>query len=193
MSRIFVLFGLLLISFATVTAQTTSKLYLSAGVGVVPTYFKDGGSINVPPVSLNVAYKATEKFSVSAFAAYSSTTSPQLKYNDGSANIFNSQMLIVGIRPAVHFVNLEKWDVYGGFSFAYNVPMVDVQNTPSDEPLYGDNKPDTPTPSFYREAENNFTYSGFVGATYFVKNNIGIFGEVGYGISLLNLGVTYKL
>ncbi|KAA3641791.1 MAG: hypothetical protein DWQ02_00010 [Bacteroidetes bacterium] len=193
MSRIFVLFGLLLISLATVTAQSTSKLHLSAGVGVVPTYFKDGGSINVPPVSLNMAFKATEKFSISAFAAYSSSTSPLIKYNDGSSNIFNNQMLIVGIRPAVHFVNLDKWDVYGGFSFAYNVPFVDVDNTPSDEPLYGDNKPDTPTPSFYREAQNNFTYSGFVGATYFVKNNLGIFGEVGYGISLLNLGVTYKL
>jgi hypothetical protein len=193
MSRIFVLFGLLLISFATINAQSSSKIHLSAGVGVVPTFFKDGGSMNVPPVSLNLAFKATEKFSISAFSAYSSSTSPQIKYNDGSANIFNNQMLVVGIRPAVHFVNLDKWDVYGGFSLAYNIPIVNVDNTPADEPIYGDNKQDTPTPSFYREAQNNFTYTGFVGATYFVKNNVGIFGEVGYGISLLNFGVTYKL
>lgn len=193
MSRIFVLFGLLLISFATVNAQSTSKLQLSAGVGVVPTFFKDGGSINVPPVSLTLGYKLAEKFSLSAFASYSSTTSSLIKYNDGSSNTFHNQMLVVGIRPAVHFVNLDKWDVYGGFSLAYNVPIVGVDNTPSDEPLFGDNKPDTPVPSFYREAQNNFTYSGFVGATYFVKSNLGIFGEVGYGISLLNLGVTYKL
>lgn len=193
MSRFFVLFGLVLISFSTLSAQSSSKFQLGVGVGVVPTFFKDDVSTVVPPLSLNMAYRMSEKFSLSAFASYSSTTSALLKYNDGSTNVFHNEMLIVGVRPAVHFVNLDKWDVYGGFSFAYNVPIVQVDNTPSDEPLYGDNKPDTPTPSFYREAENNFTYSGFVGATYYVKKNLGIFGEVGYGISLLNIGVNYKL
>ncbi len=193
MSRFFVLFGLILISIATVNAQSSSKLQLSAGVGVVPTFFKDQVTTNVPPISLTLGYKVAEKFSLSAFASYSSTTSATIKYNDGSTNVFTNDMLMIGIRPAVHFVNLDKWDVYGGFSLAYNVPMVNVDNTPSDEPLYGDDKPNTPTPSFYREAENNFTYSGFVGASYLVKKNFGIFGEVGYGISLLNVGVTYKL
>jgi hypothetical protein len=37
------------------------------------------------------------------------------------------------------------------------------------------------------------SFSGFVGASYFFNKKIGAFGELGYGISLLNFGVTYRL
>lgn len=195
MSRFFVLFGLLVISFSAVTAQNTQikvgDSQVSAGIGLVPTFVGDKGDVIVPPISLNYTYQVSGKFSLGAFASYSSTTSPLIKYNDGSTNVFETKLLMVGIRPAVHFLNMENWDIYGGFSFGYNIPMIDVNSNTPEGPKTGDDV--GPTPTFYREAENNFSYSGFIGATYFVKKNLGIYGEIGYGISLLNIGVAYKL
>ena len=194
MSRFFVLFGLLLLSFSAATAQNTQikvgDSQVSAGIGLIPTFIGDNGKTIVPPLSVRYAYQVSEKFSLGAFASYSSTSSALIKNNDGSTNLFNTEMLMIGVRPAVHFLNLKNWDGYGGFSFGYNIPMVDVATT-TPEPQTGDDFKATPT--FYREAKNNFSYSGFIGATYFVKKNIGVYGEVGYGISLLNLGVTIKL
>ncbi|WP_288882159.1 hypothetical protein [Pedobacter panaciterrae] len=36
-------------------------------------------------------------------------------------------------------------------------------------------------------------FGGHLGARYWLAEKIGIFGELGYGVGLLNLGVAFKL
>lgn len=44
------------------------------------------------------------------------------------------------------------------------------------------------------EVNNNvLIYSVFIGVIYYFKSNLGFFGEVGYGNSLLNVGVSFCL
>jgi hypothetical protein len=42
-------------------------------------------------------------------------------------------------------------------------------------------------------AGGGFTYNVFVGGRYYFTDNIGAFAELGYGISILNLGLCVKL
>ena len=191
MSRIIIVLSLLMVSANLITAQSTEiksgDLQLSAGIGLIPTYAADGGHINVPPLSAKLTYQVSEKFSLGAYAAFSSTTSQQLNYPDGSSRVFDSKQLMVGARAAAHINRFKNWDIYGGLMLGYSMPTVDQ------EVFYpGENDRDDLQPSFSRPAKDKLLYSGFVGATYFFSPKLGAYGEVGYGISLINLGINYK-
>ncbi|GJM34434.1 MAG: hypothetical protein DHS20C18_34350 [Saprospiraceae bacterium] len=194
MSRIIFVLSILLFSANLINAQSKEiravkkgDLQLSAGIGIIPTYAADGGHINVPPVSAKLTYQLSEKFSLGAYAAFSSTTSQQLNYPDGSTRVYDSKQLIFGTRAAAHINRFKNWDVYGGLMLGYSIPTVDQI---TQYPIENDR--DDELPSFSRPAESKFLYSGFIGATYFFSPQLGVYGEVGYGISLLNLGVNYK-
>jgi hypothetical protein len=36
-------------------------------------------------------------------------------------------------------------------------------------------------------------YSAFVGGTFYMLDQVGVFAEVGYGVSLLNAGLAFRL
>ncbi len=108
--------------------------------------------------------------------------------NDYSSGFYYEQKwryTIIGARAAWHLqeidgLNLTKWDLYGGVMIGFNA----VSYT------YTDNDP-------------NFNYSGnsygngigwstFLGARYFLTDNLALQGELGYGIAYLNLGIALK-
>lgn len=193
MTRLIAFFGLLILSATAMNAQNIrikkGDVQVSAGIGLLPTFLADHGHVNVPPVSLRAGLFVSDKFSVEAYTAFSSTQTAVQTYNDNSVNQTKNDFLILGTRAAVHSFKFKNWDIYGGLMVGYNVPMVKTTTSYSEGPV----KEGDLTPSFHREATNNFTYSGFVGATYFLEKNLGITGEVGYGISIINVGVAYKL
>lgn len=191
MSRFIIAISILFTCANLINAQSkelkSGDLQLGLGIGLIPTYAADGGHVNVPPVSAKLTYQFNQKFSLGGFVAYSSTTSQKKNYPDGTTRTYDSEQLMFGIRPAVHVNRFKSWDVYGGFMLGYSVPTVNEDiNYPAET-----NRDDL-QPTFSRPAENKFLYSGFIGATYYLSPNLGINGEVGYGISLLNLGINYK-
>ncbi len=193
MTRLIAFFGLLILSATSMNAQNIrikkGDIQISASVGLLPTFLADKGHTNIPPLSLKAAFFVSDKFSVEAYTAFSSTETGVQTYPDHSVNQTKNDFLLVGSRGAVHTFKFKNWDIYGGLMLGYNIPMVKTTTTYPEGPI----KEGELTPSFHREAKNNFTYSGFVGATYFVKKNLGITGEVGYGISIINVGISYKL
>ncbi len=87
---------------------------------------------------------------------------------------------VIGARGAYHyngFEDLPELDLYGGVMLAYNIvkythdgPGADLANN------YG----------------SGLGFSGFIGGRWFFSDNFGAFAELGYGVSVLNIGVTYK-
>ena len=41
-------------------------------------------------------------------------------------------------------------------------------------------------------SNGGFKYSGYVGIKYMMTKHLGLFGEIGYGASIINLGLTSK-
>lgn len=163
-------------------------IMISAGIGVVPTYFLDDAETVVPPLSLRLGYRISPMFSVSAFGGYSSYNSGEILNPNESTSTYANESIIVGIQPAIHTTFFDNWDIYGGFLLGYNIPMVESTTNYSEDQVI-----DEVQPSFSRPAENTTTFSGFLGASYYFRKNAGVFAEVGYGISLLNVGVNIKL
>jgi hypothetical protein len=180
-------FAFTTISQAQITRFEKGDLDISAGVGLIPTFAADGGNTLVPPLSLRLDYRPAENFSIGAYAAFSSTETKYFDLPDDNLSQWQNDFFIVGLRGAAHGSRFENWDIYGGFMVGYNIASV------SNDVIAEEETKSEEGPSFRRPAENNFTFSGFVGATYFPKKNLGIFGELGYCISILNFGVTYKI
>jgi hypothetical protein len=198
MSKFALVFALLIACLPGAYAQqpTFAKgdIELSAGIGLLPTFVKDDGNTLVPPVTLRAGYRFSSNFSLSAFAAYSATETAELARTTGVVEQFQNDFLIFGLRPTVHATSFKNWDIYGGFAIGYVVPTVertvisepvDTRNVVVDEVQY--------ETSFTRDATNELLFSGFIGANYYFRKKTAVFAEVGYGISILNAGVTFKL
>lgn len=101
------------------------------------------------------------------------------KYSDmGYTSKWN--YFVVGARGAYHyhgFTSVPELDVYGGVMLAYNIVKYSSD---------GDNLGQS------NSYGSGLGFSGFLGGRWFFSNNIGAFAELGYGVSVLNVGATFK-
>ncbi len=88
--------------------------------------------------------------------------------------------IIVGVRGAYHyngFENLSNLDVYAGAMVAYNIVKY---SSDLDEDYFSKNY------------GSGVGVSGFAGARWFFTDMFGVYAELGYGVSVLNAGLTLK-
>lgn len=78
--------------------------------------------------------------------------------------------IFVGARGALHYEFVSNLDTYAGVALGWG--------------FYGSNAYNGPTGAFL--------YQSFIGARYYVTPTLGLGGEVGWGYSLLNVGVTFR-
>ena len=101
------------------------------------------------------------------------------KYTSGSYTA-KWNYIVVGVRGAYHyngFTDVPNLDLYGGAMLGYNI--VNYSSTGDDSDAlnsYG----------------SGIGFSGFLGARWFFTESIGAYAELGYGVSVLNAGVTFK-
>lgn len=191
--QIFTLFAFLFS--ATLTqAQSTQigKLSFSAGIGIVPSYIADDAVVNTPPVNARLTYQFTQNFSLSGFVGYSSaTTNSPYIISDGQQTLLSNKQTLVGLRGEMRKEISQKFDVYGGGMVGFNHSNLREFDKNTGETI--SREVDGPTPFDPNASNNNFLYSGFVGSTFYFTKDIGVFAEVGYGVSLLNTGVTIRI
>lgn len=194
---------LLLLSFAlcalSLNAQNFDNkkgdLRVHANLGLLSTYFMDRAEVNFLPVSLGVDYYLSEVFSLGLQGGYSASTSPVVMLADQSLVRYENQTSMLGLRAAMHSTAFERVVVYGGGMLGYHLPNVNevtVAGGTVPEPV----APGAPTqtkPYRVPPATGKMVYSGFVGASYRFTTRLNGSLEAGFGVSLLNLGLSYKL
>lgn len=87
---------------------------------------------------------------------------------------------IIGARGAYHYnglTSVPKLDVYGGAMLGYNIAKYSSDS--------GDD-------SFANTYGSGLGFSGFIGGRWFFAESVGAYAELGYGVSILNAGVTFK-
>ncbi|MEY3050716.1 MAG: hypothetical protein RLY31_501, partial [Bacteroidota bacterium] len=102
------------------TDASLSRLHLSAGLGVVPTYVMDGASSVVPPVSLVAGYRFGKMFSLNGFMGYSESNSKPYLVTDGQSVYSNNRSLTIGLRSEVIKSIRKNIDFYGGGMLGFN-------------------------------------------------------------------------
>lgn len=162
---VIILFG---VSTLAVAQQYPGKgtIDINAGIGLGHSLSGTGGL----PINIAVDYGINEEVSVGGYLGYLSS-----KENFGTGE-WKYSNLIIGGRATYHKEFVEDIDTYGGFILGYNVASAEW------------NGPGTVTSSV-----GGIVYQGFVGGRYHFTEQIGAYGELGFGIAIIQLGVTYRL
>lgn len=169
MKRFFLLSGLFLILVSAANAQDIFRKgtqYVNAGIGLgsyIPVEVSYERSI------LDGLIKGQNgAIGVGAYLGYYGNTESDWRYNH----------YVIGARGAFHYQLIPKLDTYGGLMLGYNAASVK---------WVGEGE------SLGAATGSVFDFSLFVGGRYFFKPNLGVYGELGYGIAYLSVGVTLKL
>jgi hypothetical protein len=88
-------------------------------------------------------------------------------------------------KGAFHYTGLdvEKFDPYAGLMLGYNIASSTIKETGTTS-IYSN--------SNYNDASGSVNFSGFVGARYFLTNNVAAYAELGFGVSNLTVGAAFK-
>jgi len=143
-----------------------NKNFLDPGVGL-GTYYKG------LPFGASFEHGFTDVISAGIFVNYSS-------YNDNGLYDYSLHLWYVGVRGSYHLgkilnVSNPKFDPYAGVSLGYYSASYNYAGNP------------------FPGAYGSMVFVGaHVGARYMFSDNIGGFAEAGYGVSALQVGVSFK-
>ena len=188
MKNIQFIIAILCLSLATAHSQS-GKLNLSAGIGFEPTTLMDDASVNTMPLTFKLGYQISPMFSLNAIGGYSATTAKPRFINDGLAIQSTNQQTFLGLRGELKKGLGERFEVYGGASLGYMRQNITEKTTSGRDYLQVAGAPSSNDPN---APNGRLMYAGFVGSTFFVQKHVGLYAELGYGVSLLNGGITLR-
>ena len=155
---------------------------VGAGIGFGGTLYSGSGYSNkMPAISFHYEHCVVDNLwdekssiGVGGILGY---TSAKWEY---SGYGWKYSSVIIGARGSLHYAFVDKLDTYAGLMIGYNI--VSAKETGS-----------------YRIGENTYRRSRsaacsyfFVGGRYYLTDNFAAFAELGYGIAIINLGVSIK-
>ena len=93
---------------------------------------------------------------------------------------FKYTYILIGARGLYHYDLLHKdnIDTYGGAMLGYNIVSSSYTGSYA---------------SLYAASSSYLTYGGFVGGRYYFSPNLAAQAELGFGIGLLTVGISYKM
>lgn len=150
-------------------------LMLNAGIGLGSFIKVSGGKTSFPPLSVSAEFAINEEMTVGGIVGYSSTT----ESDNYIGYRFKYSHFILGARANYYFITDEKHDLYAGAVLGYNIIGVklDIDGLYTDE---------------YAEA-SALLYGAHLGGRYKFSGRTAVFAELGYGLALLNAGITFSL
>jgi hypothetical protein len=182
MKKLILLFVAVAFSLTQMLAQESTfakgDKVLNLGVGFGGRYTGSGMTTSVPPlsVSFEVGVKdgVLEKGSIGigGILAYSSHKWEYAGWG------WKYTSIIIGARGTFHYPLANKLDTYTGLLLGYDISTATEFGTSSG---YA-----------YDNSYGGLSYAWFVGARYYFSDAFAAFGELGVGITILNLGVAIK-
>jgi len=172
-----------IIAFVGITSLFSQESLFSKGDKVANFSLGLGGSVygaiggGIPPVSASFEYGVKDNLfnekshlGIGGFAGFTSAS------QDVMAIKISYSSIIVGARGIVHYDLVDNIDTYGGVLLGYNIASSKVTGGTFPVASYG-----------------GLVYGGFVGARYYFTPKLAAMAELGFGVALLNVGVSLKL
>jgi hypothetical protein len=153
---------------------------LNLGIGIGSTlytgsYYKAG----IPPISASLEFGVKDgvldkgTIGIGGYLGYSSH---KWDYSGWGWKYTN---IVLGVRGVFHYPLVNKLDTYTGILLGYNIATSKEYGSP----ILGYN---------YSASSGGLVGAWFVGARYYFSDTFAVMGELGYGITYLNLGVALK-
>jgi hypothetical protein len=186
MKKLFLSLTVLCLAIQFVQAQRFEPhVDLNLGIGVLPTFVKDHGKAKMLPMTLTADYKFTENFSLGLAGSYSITESGLYQFRDGTTAQWRNKFSTITLRAAAHsrLIN-DCLNIYGGLNVGYTNSAIEM--------MQGEEKKIKAERGIGRTG-SNFLYTAFLGTRYCLGEKVGLFGEVGFGVSIATVGVSVRL
>ena len=160
---------------------------VKAGIGIGSSIFSYSGSSQTPAISAQFEKGIWEIGGpgVISLGGYVGTKSYKYHYTNTYYDYTAKwNYTIIGIRSAYHYTGLKnsKADLYGGLMLSYNHLKYKFE----------DENGGTSGSNGFGSYGSGTGITAYVGGNYLFTGNIGAFGELGYGVSYLTLGLTVK-
>ncbi len=149
--------------------------------GYIGTYYKGfipsiSGSYEYGIVEVPMGAELTGVVGVGGYLGWSTG---KYVYSNNADRVYNN--VIFGARGNYHFIFMDKLDTYAGVWLGYRV---------TSWKWVGDGQ----VPSYWTDSRGSALVGGaYVGARYYFSDTFAVNAELGYLISVLNLGVTFKI
>jgi hypothetical protein len=178
--------GLLLVFSANAQQSTFEKgnHVANLGIGLGNALYTGGGyTSKIPPISVSyevgVIDNVAEK-GVIGIGGYLGYTSAKYSWGYFGYNYeWKYTNIVLGVRGAFHYPLVDKLDTYGGLMLGYDIAKV--------------SEPSGYSGTGYSALGSHVILPGFVGARYYFTDKISGFGELGWGIAYLTIGVSLKI
>ena len=169
---------LVLVLAASLFADPFNKGDKIAQVGIGYGFAFYTGSGGIPPISLGFQYGLEKKISIGGIIGYTSSTEKWGWHNDNWE--WKYTYIIIGARGEYHFLeDSENIDAYAGLTLGYYIVSV---TTPAGYNDFG-----------YSTGASSALFGAHVGARYYFSPKFAAFGELGYGVGYITVGVAFKL
>jgi hypothetical protein len=159
---------------------------VNIGLGIGSYYGGTGYSSTIPPLSVSFEQGIIDglldgkgSIGVGGYLGYSANKWETSAGGDTYG--YKYSYMMIGARGAFHYQFVDKLDTYTGLLLGYNVVG---------SKLYGDGMGGIDTGS---ATGSGIGYSAFLGARYHFSDQFAAYGEIGYGISALELGISIRL
>lgn len=168
-------------SFKAIRIFDKGQWDIQGGVGLFPTYVADRVENIILPASLTARWMTSKNVSLGIFTGYSLSRSRRPNALCGS---WYNHTYFLGLQTGFHYTKIDNWDLFGGFSLAYQHIQL---------------KPASPDGLQIRRLCGIQPQSGKMVLTAFIEIRFAftprytVFANLGYGISILQFGIGYKL
>lgn len=168
------------------TAQNYEQgdMNLNAGFGLGTSLT---GSILVPPVNASFEYGVADNIGVSLYTGYAKTENVTRRW-DGSKYKWKYGHVFFGARGTYHLYSTNKINTYAGAELGYSMETSDKFIPVSDPDDFGDDAAE--------ELEKDIdalTFGVLAGIRYSFTDMMGAYAELGYGVSIFELGLDLRL
>jgi hypothetical protein len=170
---------------------------LNVGIGIGGDYYYWGpGYVQTPDFVLSYENGTFGNIgpgtiSLGGLLDYTGTSYSYVNPGNGYTYTNNWNYWILGFRSAYHwnFTTSHRFDPYAGLMLGYY--FINYSHTTNDPHV---TEPADPGYVYYSAVYSNYlALSVFLGARYYVSNNVGLWAELGYGYSNLAIGVNFRL
>jgi hypothetical protein len=165
-------------------SQTGDNLFVKGstvaglGLGLGGTMYGSGYGMKVPPLSLSLEYGLVDNL-IKSSGKGSIGVAPTIGYASYGYDFLGDWSLtnlMIGAKGNFHYQFIPKLDTYAGIHIGYNIVKWDTDND-----------------IFDGAAASEIFWAFHVGGRYYFTNNLAVMAELGYGISVLNIGISLKL
>ena len=172
-------------------SSPAGSFFISSGVGIIPSYTGKTTQTDFPAVNLEIGYRISKGFSLNTYFGYTAVSSTPKVHSDGIESEVQNKTKMIGLKGQFHRNFTDKIEMYGGALVGISSFKRSETDMRTGEKVL--RTIEEPSPYNPNAPTAQFLYSGVIGCKYWLNPKVGAYTELGFGISLLNLGVSVKL